>query len=470
MKIKKIVLSLAGVLATVALVPEASALPVFARQTGMACSACHFQHFPLLNSFGRAFKTSGFTMGGSQANVEGDGLSIPATVNAAILTSMGYEKTNANKSSAANGGTVVPGVNQSSTGSSTGGFFVSSESGEASLFVGGRGSDFMGYLGEITLGNGGAAMDSMKTPILFDMNGTRAGIVFFSTNGQGASYGFETMNTGANAIHSITNTVGFNNQYINAVSAQQYIGTGAAATGASIVAANDKGFINVTKFASVGASNAGNAQTTLKSPGTFVGLTSTYLRAAGNFDVAGWDMGAGVQSWSGSSINFDATPTPAPANSVAGYEIADTKATAVDFQMQGAVGDKPVGIYVTYANAPASGTVINSFNTGAHNRSSFNIAGEIGVIPEKATIGVAVRFANSGVDDGKGTTATNGSNTKDNAIYLTGTYKLAQNLLGRLSYVHQSGSYWDVPNGTGNGTNATEIGSSAYTLNLYALF
>jgi len=463
MNMKKITLSLVGVLATVAMVPEASALPVFARQVGMACSACHFQHFPLLNAFGRAFKSSGFTMTGAQANIEGDGLSIPATVNAAVLTSMGYEKTNANKASAGNG-TVVPGVNQSSNGSSTGGFFVASESGEASLFIGGRGSDFMGYLGEITLGNGAAAMDSMKTPILFDFDGTRAGIVFFSTNGQGASYGFETMNTGANAIHSITNTVGFNNQYVNAVSAQQYINTGAAATGASIVVNNGNGFINITKFASVGASNAGTAQGALSSPGTFVGLTSTYLRAAGNFDLAGWDTGVGIQSWSGSSINTDSVPN----NAVAGFGIADTKATAVDFQAQGAFGDKPVGVYVTYANAPASGTVTNSFNTGTHNRSSFNVAAEIGVIPEKATIGAAVRFANSGVDDGTGTTPANGSNTKDNAIYLTGTYKLAQNLLGRFSYVHQSGSYWDLANGTG--TNATEIGSSAYTLNLYALF
>jgi hypothetical protein len=37
----------------------AEATPGFARQTGMACVACHFQHYPTLNSFGRAFKASG---------------------------------------------------------------------------------------------------------------------------------------------------------------------------------------------------------------------------------------------------------------------------------------------------------------------------------------------------------------------------------------------------------------------------
>src|SRR5271169_4336593 len=92
---KKVALSLAGLLAAAAFAPEASALPVFARQTGMACNACHFQHFPLLNSFGRSFKNSGFTLMGAQGKVEGDDLSLPNVVNAAVLTSMGYTHSNA---------------------------------------------------------------------------------------------------------------------------------------------------------------------------------------------------------------------------------------------------------------------------------------------------------------------------------------------------------------------------------------
>ena len=71
--------------------PEASAVPVFARQTGMACSACHFQHFPLLNGFGRAFKSAGFTMMGAQEKVEGEHLSIPAMLNFGVLTTTGYD-------------------------------------------------------------------------------------------------------------------------------------------------------------------------------------------------------------------------------------------------------------------------------------------------------------------------------------------------------------------------------------------
>src|SRR5450759_463302 len=91
----KIIFFLASVVAAVTFASEASALPVFARQTGMECAACHFQHFPLLNQFGRAFKTGGSTVIGAQAQGEGQNLCVPATVKAAVLTSLGYEKSNA---------------------------------------------------------------------------------------------------------------------------------------------------------------------------------------------------------------------------------------------------------------------------------------------------------------------------------------------------------------------------------------
>lgn len=444
---KKIIFLLASLIAAMTFMSEASALPVFARQMNMECSACHFQHYPLLNSFGRAFKTTGFTMTGTPA-VEGDGLSIPATINAAVLTSMGYEKTNATQDPGAGGARVSPGL------ALTGAWYVPSTGGETSLFLGGRGSDFMGYLTELTMGGGAGAADSIKTPILFDVSGTRAGVVLFSTNGQGASYGFETLNTGANAIHSITNTVGFTGQYINAVSAQQWIGTGASATGAGFVVANDMGFINATKFDQVGPASA-----------NFFGLGSTYLRAAYTFDLAGWDSAIGVQNWSGTSYSF--TPgapgvTFTPAFTTESY----TKATAIDGQMQGTLGKMPTGFYFSYATAPAGdANYANAFNphSTSTSRDSFNLDAELGVIPEKATLGAAVRQANN-VDVA-------GAKQKDNAFYLTGTYKLAQNLLLRLSYVKESGSFWDSPSDTGSGnTMGQDYGTNSYTLNLYAVF
>lgn len=48
----------------------ALALPSFARQTGMACTACHTQAFgPNLNSYGRSFKLNGYTWGGNESAI-----------------------------------------------------------------------------------------------------------------------------------------------------------------------------------------------------------------------------------------------------------------------------------------------------------------------------------------------------------------------------------------------------------------
>lgn len=453
---KKIVLSLAGVLVATAFAPEASALPVFARQTGMACSACHFQHFPLLNGFGRAFKAAGFTMMGAQGKIEGDRLSIPDTLNMAVLTSFGYEKTNQTADAtgvtknAGNGVIFVPGV-----------------AGEASLFFGGRVSDNAGFLSELGLGGAAAALGSAKLPILYEVaDGTRVGIVPFATDAQGASYGMELLNTGANAVHQISNTPGFNGAHANAISAQQYIGTAGLADGAAIVATSDIGFINVTKFQQTGIA-----------AGTFASLGSTYLRAAGTFDLAGWDAGLGVQSWSGQSLTATAgalVTAAGVATPAAAAVLAQTKATAIDGQIQGDLGGMPTGFYVTYARAPASpnalagaaaGALANTYNIGSLTRSSFNVAGEVGVVPEVVSVGAAIRRGKSGIAD-----AAN-ANTTDNAIMLTASYKIQQNMLARLSYTKNSGSYWNLPSAAAPLlTNAQNTGSTTTTINVYTLF
>ena len=112
---KKISFFLVSLFAAAIFSSEVSALPLFARQTGMVCSACHFQHFPMLNGFGRAFKSSGYTMMGMEGKVEGEGLTIPNTLNMAVLTSVGYEKSNqaggtSSKKTTGDGAFYVPGT------------------------------------------------------------------------------------------------------------------------------------------------------------------------------------------------------------------------------------------------------------------------------------------------------------------------------------------------------------------------
>ncbi|MEO6974847.1 MAG: hypothetical protein ABI144_03090, partial [Gallionella sp.] len=125
---------------------------------------------------------------------------------------------------------------------------------------------------------------------------------------------------------------------------------------------------------------------------------------------------------------------------------------------------------VTYARAPYEAAVANVYDLGGTlTRSSFNVAAELGVLPGIATLGAAIRRSNSGVDDGTG------SNATDNAIMLTVTYNLAQNMMASFTYTRNSGSYWDQINpdtniNPGGLTNTNLIGSRTTTINVFTLF
>jgi hypothetical protein len=468
---KKIILLLIGIAAGMASMADVSALPLFARQTGMACSACHFQHFPILTGFGRAFKSAGYTMIATQGKVEGEGLSIPSSLNMSALTTAGYEKTNQAASKTA--------INTTGDGA----FYVPGNGGELDLFVGGRVSANTGFLAEV--GTGGSVSgttvsgrrSSAKLPVLFEVDpslfklaeGTRLGFVPFSTDDEGASYGFELLNTGANAVQQMSLTSGLNEAHSVALSAQQYIGTAGAATGVAFVANNPVGFINLTKYDQTGISHAALGV-----------LGSTYLRVAGMFDLAGWDTGVGIQNWSGSSVSPTGTPA-VPATSGSGacttipctvvfptaeipatYGVVSSKAAAIDGQMQGSLGSMPVGFYVSYARAPAGNS--NWYNRdpvtrayGTATKSSFNFSFEVGVVPEKITLGAAYRAGKSGVAVGSI------SNASDNAIMFVATYKLAQNMMASFTQTTSSGQYWDA-------AHQDALGSSTTTINLSTLF
>lgn len=96
MHLKYFSLCIAAVLAVFLWPSQVKAIPAFARQIGARCSTCHFQHYPVLNKFGRAFKSSGYSMiGGTTEMVEGDNnLSIPKTLNGALIAALTYQKTN----------------------------------------------------------------------------------------------------------------------------------------------------------------------------------------------------------------------------------------------------------------------------------------------------------------------------------------------------------------------------------------
>jgi hypothetical protein len=292
-------------------------------------------------------------------------------------------------------------------------------------------------------------------PILFEVTvpqlkmpeGTRVGIVPFSTDDHGASYGFEALNTGANVVHQMSPTPGLNDAHSAALSAQQFIGTDGSATGLAFVANNTMGFINLTKYDQTGIAG-----------GTLAVMSSTYIRVAAMFDLAGWDAGAGIQIWRGNSAIPGATA------------YADTNATAIDGQMQGRLGVMPVGFYASYATAPGGtnsynmdpakavpGIILTTSRYGTATKSALNISAEVGVIPEKVTLGAAIRFGKSGVKVGTA------SNASDNAMMFIATYKLAQNMMASFTLTSASGQYWDAK-------HQDALGSGTTTINLITLF
>jgi hypothetical protein len=420
---KKIVLSLAGVLAAAAFAPEASALPVFARQTGMACSACHFNHAPLLNSFGRAFKSAGYTMMGAQGKIEGERLSIPDTVNLGILTTAGYEKVQ----------------------NSRGAYAVPSSGGELSIFYGGRITENMGFLSELGTGGAGAATGAAKLLWMPEIaEGTKLGLVVDTNNGQGVAHGFEILNTGAVNVHKIA----IGQTHINVYSAAQWMGTNNATTGLSVVGLNDFGFVNFSAY-DVAPQALGAGATN---------LPLHYGRLAAIFDAAGFDMGAGVQRWYGNTnaIQFNAAQPTMLAGTF--------DATVVDVQAMGEVAGLSTGLFASYGVAPvgsaygqgatpvaapalnqvtATTTVPNAFKA-----KSLNFGTDIS-IGHELIARAALRRATNGLDG-----------LADNAVMVGVIYEYAQNVELHLTRTNNFGDHYNPAKNaaaTGLGKATTSI-------------
>jgi hypothetical protein len=422
---KKIVLSIAGVMAAAAFAPEASAIPAFARQTGMACNACHQQHYPILNGFGRAFKASGYTMMGAQGKVEGDHISLPDTLNAALLLKARYQVTN---------GVNAPGVNNLAAGvqGTNGGQWQIPD--EFSLFFGGRVAENIGFMLEnnVVGGPAGGIVAGFKMPVSFDLGAVKISAIPFLTDALGVGYGYTEDSTG------MTRGIRWM-EHRNEISAQQYVGVGAgAATGVAVVAKADMGYINVTKFAPDFASVAGTTSPLLR---------STFIRVGVTPSVGGWDMHIGGAVAAGTSFSSNlagALPlvggVPPAVNPVIGMVVVDTKATSLDFQAHGQVAGNDIGVYATYATAPGTvvGGNLNAYNAGGATRSATTIGVDYSVIPHTLHLGAAYRNATTGAVLTAAQLAA-GTTTKDNAITVSAVYDLTQNVALHVNHSAYSG-------------------------------
>ncbi len=79
----------AGVAVMAGLGNNAYAYPMFGKQTGLDCTACHLQHMPKLNETGRKFAASGMTQSVNVADPASKGMDI----NPSVMVKSMYEKT-----------------------------------------------------------------------------------------------------------------------------------------------------------------------------------------------------------------------------------------------------------------------------------------------------------------------------------------------------------------------------------------
>lgn len=398
--------------ATVIIATPSQAMPAFTRQTGMSCTSCHFQHYPLLNEMGRSFKAAGYTMTGKQGLIDGVGLSLPEVLNAGLTAKIRYQKSNGPTSTTNNDGTNDGQLQFPD---------------ELLLQLAGRVSENIGFTADLNLNNGGnSVLESIKMPIIYDVSGINVGVIPFTTATQGVAYGFELLNTGAVRGQRAV-------EARNTFSAQQYIGTATGAEGAAFVTSTSLFFANISKWSPRDVNSQTNG-----SP------SATYLRAAITPTAGDWDLGLGLQYWTGQATR-DLNTTNA--------ENVDTKAWAVDAQAQGSVGTMPLGIYFSHAQADGSPVVgvKNLFNPNPNTKKATSISAELGVLPNKATVTLGYRKG----DNGKA------SMNSDNSILIGASYQLVQNVQLQLNQEFFSGDA--TSSSTGNGDQLT-------TLMLFAAF
>jgi hypothetical protein len=414
----------------------ASAVPAFARQTGKACSSCHFQHFPTLNDFGMDFKAGGY-VDMKNKPVAGPDLSLADSLYGSLFTKIRYQKTNGTD------GTPAGALSTKSTHSGELQF-----PDEFALLLGGRVAKNIGFMLEGQLAGGGPVLAGFKMPMVWEVAGQRLGVVPFTTDALGASYGFELLSTGA--VRNVRV-----NEHRSETSAQQYVffqgtapggNTAGASTGFSFYLHNPNYYVVVAPHMPNHLPGG---------DGQLGGLSSTYFRAVVTPNVAGWGLAAGLQAWTGSNSRF---------NDGAGVVLVSTKGWAVDAQAQGSLGAMPLGVYFAHARAPgtaAGSTAPNLFNANVNARAATTLTAELGVLPQKATVQLSFRRANNGA-------ATAGS---DNATTLGATYQLEQNVQFQIAHsIRQKGNGGVGRYGPNNAADGTRGGDALTTLMLQAGF
>ena len=358
---------------------SAEAVPSYARQVGVPCFACHTMQIPILNAFGREFKLGGNTQV-AQELVEDDGISLPATLNAAFIVK---EKFVQNKLKSSNDPKV--GVERGEW-----------QLGGSAFFIAGRLGENWGLVSE-------GFNESVKVVYSSDFGGVQGGVSIYNTGMMGAAFSMELYNTGAVPSHRL-----FENRSKTLI--QNALGgpSVGAATGVSVFAGGDLFFLNVGLTAPANSQEIGSAD---------VGFDfSNYYRLAITPKIAeGMDFMIGVQGITGT--------TKATTTGIAGDPIAqlDTNVMTIDAQLSGEAGGMSYMVVAAYQTNAKD----NDVYTADANGMSVNAI--LGLTP---MAGVKVAWLN--VDKKP-------ASTDYSYLTLGGYYNFAQNILLDLEYSAGSG-------------------------------
>ncbi|MDQ6995116.1 MAG: hypothetical protein Q9M18_05925, partial [Mariprofundaceae bacterium] len=294
------------------------AVAAFARQTGAACLSCHFQSFPTLNAFGRSFKKGSFTDVGDQALIEDDELSLPASLNITVV--------------------VRPTISSSTSAGVT---THAIQYADQVMLIGGRIGEHTGAFLEL----GGGLFGNAQFLNSFDVGDLKVGVNYFST-GFGEDAGLQLMSVWGQHGGLLGG---------KGISANAFVrGAVGATTGISTWVANDMGALTLGV---VGPQPAAGADQPV---GTFK-LAPT-LRAQSFFDVAGMELGLGAIIVEG---QIGKTTPLGVSNKMSRL--------GIDVQLQGEMGDMPIGFYADYSSAKGStATSVNLYNPNAGTMSGFS--------------------------------------------------------------------------------------------------
>ncbi|MDF1877046.1 hypothetical protein JHD47_04390 [Sulfurimonas sp. SAG-AH-194-L11] len=357
-------------------VVNAVALPAFARQLGVSCSACHSQNgYPALNRFGREFKASGYTMVGSQKVITDDKnskfMSLTETLNMSLMANMSYSK-----SSSTSATINVPN--------------------EASVFIGGRIAEGVGTFTEMGYDAEAASFSlvNMRLPFIYNISDYTVGVVPYLTDADGPSASTNMLNAG-----SVVSSLG------DLFAAQEYVQNGEVlAEGVSLYIYSDLWNAAYSAWIPVNGS-ASNVE--------FANFASVAVTPR----VGSWDVDVGAEIWWGTSQVQD------PNNSSLVIR-RKTDSYALKFQARGSISDVPVSFFGDYANASSAVNSLYSVNT--NDKYAASLSSEVAVLPRVVMVSAGYRLADNGAT----------TNSSDNGFLLGARYFYRENVQFRIGYMY----------------------------------